>query len=142
MARELQKDKTFFSSIITECEPNGLGHLRVRAVLLKVRLSIASSRGVEHDAAGPQRRTKFDFDVGGCVEPEEPAAQPAKPHVFDAMGGGITVVTPPCRRTEIQGPSKTVKRSLSSDQTLDADSFCRLGACFPSLSPFLSGLKR
>jgi hypothetical protein len=68
--------------------------------------------------------TKFYFDFAGGALVTQPPAEPAS-HSFDAMGDGVTLMTPPlAAETEITGPS-AVKLFLSSS-TADADIFAVL----------------
>jgi len=102
-------------------------------VLLQVRHLDRFEQRVEHEwPLAHTQWTNFYFDFAGGALTKEPPAQPAS-CTFDAMGSGITFVTPPLSaETEITGPS-AVKLFLSSS-TEDADVFAVLRVFSPDLT--------
>jgi len=74
-------------------------------VLLQVRHLDRFEQRVEHEwPLAHTQWTNFYFDFAGGALTKEPPAQPAS-CTFDAMGSGITFVTPPLSaETEIQVP--------------------------------------
>jgi uncharacterized protein len=102
-------------------------------VLLQVRHLDRFEQRVEHEwPLARTQWTKFYFDFAGGALTKEPSTQTAS-RTLDAMGGGITCMTPPLSaETEITGPS-AVKLFLSSS-TEDADIFVVLRVFSPDLT--------
>jgi predicted acyl esterase len=125
--RELQK--RFFDYFL-KCEKNGWD--REPRVRLQIRhLDRFEERTENEWPLARTRWTKFYFDfANGALASEAPAADGSA--TFEAMGDGLTLMTPPLtNETEITGPS-AVKLFLSSS-TADADIFAVLRVFTPDL---------
>ncbi len=125
--REIQK--RFFDHFL-KGEKNGWD--REPRVLLQVRHLERFEERVEKDwPLASTQWTKFYFDFANGALVRQPPAEPAS-HSFEAMGDGVTLMTPPLTaKTEITGPS-AVKLFLSSS-TEDADVFVVLRVFSPDL---------
>ena len=125
--REIQK--RFFDHFL-KGEKNGWD--REPRVRLQVRHLDRFEERVEKEwPLARTQWTKFYFDFASGALVTQPPAESAS-HSFDAMGDGVTLMTPPlAAETEITGPS-AVKLFLSSS-TEDADIFAVLRVFSPDL---------
>lgn len=125
--REMQK--RFFDYFL-KGEQNGWD--RQPRALLQIRHIDRFEERAEHEwPLARTQWTKFYFDFANGALTSEPVAQKAA-QTFDALGAGLTFMTPPiAAETEITGPS-ALKLFLSST-TEDADVFAVLRVFSPDL---------